>query len=62
MIEIRSKTVMLVGMLDESTGILHIKDGQKMWLIPVPLDGMTVTTVKGSSMPEETYIAHSASA
>ena len=53
---IRSKTGMLIGMLDERARRLQIKDGQKLWLIPVPNEGMTVTTVRGGNMPEQTHI------
>ena len=54
---IRSQTGMLVGMLDDKASTLQIKDGHKTWLIPVPPAGMTVTTVKGDSEPEQTHVS-----
>jgi hypothetical protein len=53
---IRSEKGMAVGMLDKQTGTLQIKDGSKMWHIPIPPNGMTVTTRKGTAPPEKTYI------
>lgn len=61
MYAIRSEKGMLVGMLDERTGTFQIKDGKKMWQIPVPPDGLTITTMKGEGLPEQTYIPYSPS-
>jgi hypothetical protein len=49
---------MLVGVLDRRTSTFEIKDGRKKWLIPVPPDGLTVTTIRGDGLPERTYIPH----
>ena len=55
--DIRTERGKLVGKLEEQTGIFSIKDGVKLTLIEVPLQGLHLKFTPGDGVMEEVYIS-----
>lgn len=56
MSEVRTPNGKLVGVVDERTGTLHIKDGKKTTVIEIPSSGLRIRFASGSGAPEAVYI------
>ena len=54
--EIRTSRGKLIGKLDESTGVLIIKDGKKITKYQIPPNGLRISHSPGDGITEEVYI------
>lgn len=54
--DIRTKRGKLIGKLDELTGILSIKDGNKITSIEIPPNGLNLSYTIGDGITEEIHI------
>ena len=55
--DIRTPRGKLIGKFDERTGVLSIKDGNKITQIVIPHNGLKLSHTPGDGITEEVYIA-----